>query len=64
MCGCIMCAGKQVETLQLKIAEMQTAADLGTRQLSSLQHRFNFVQEDKKNLEECLDTLSGAQEVR
>ena len=57
------CAGKQVESLQLKIAEMQTSADLGSRQMAGLQHRLNGLLEDKKQLEACLDDLEHAQEV-
>lgn len=57
------CAGKQVETLQLKIAEMQTTADLGSRQISGLQYRLNALQEDKRQLEACLDTITSSQEV-
>jgi hypothetical protein len=42
---------------------MQVDKDLNSRHVVGLQRHISTLQEDKKRLEACLDSLSNAQEV-
>lgn len=56
-------AGKQVEALQVKIAEMQLELDVQRRAVDDMQTRQHALQSDKKRLEDVIASFGDADEV-